>query len=192
MRDGMEKRRAAWLSNIKAVVAGAFELDAEYGRLCPSLGGKTRKDRNDALRTITRLATMVSVHIPTMAGLEKGGEFGFKAGLGFDVYKDETLVVCLALLLAARLEPNVSRSIFNVGDLNTYAARRDPAKALEIRSYFREDGVLHSFVVLGRASNLDEQCVRIREAIFNRIMGLPTDKTERFAEAESLVGRGVR
>jgi hypothetical protein len=137
---------------------------------------------------ISRLSKDNSGHIKRMSRLETN-EFGFRMGLGFDPYGNETLITCLALLLAARLEPGVARQVYAVGDLETLAARRDPVTALAIRSFFRADGVLHPLVTLGRALTLDETLVRMRESVFNRITGQDTDRTETVCEAESIAGR---
>jgi hypothetical protein len=199
MDQEIEKRRADWLGNVglKGVVEGAFEIEAEFGRLCPRLGGKSLEDQNDALQTIATISKRISTCIRHMADLEVDGSFGFKKAFGLDPYDNETLVTCMSLLAAARLEPKVARELYTVGEFSTFGARRDPVTSLGIRSFFREDGILHRFVVLqvGRGSvNLDEYAVRIRESVFNTIVGLKSgDRTELIAEAEGiLLGRTRR
>ena len=186
----IKRRRARWLAEIKCVAEGAFFIQAELGgRLCPLSGTRIQKHRNHALRQIARLSKGVSENIKRMSELEDGGGFGFKVGLGINPYGSEMLIICLALLTAARLDANVSHHIHVVGDLGTYVARRNPARALSVRSYFREDGVLYPSVSLFQASNVDRQVVRIRESAFNRIMGLPCDRTERMCDAKALIGK---
>jgi len=194
-KEELEQRRAKWLGiqGLKGVVQGAFSVESEMGRLCPSLGGNSNKVHNDALRQIANTTKSMVACMRRMENLEADGGFGFKVGLGFDPYTDPTLFVCVCLLLAARLEPSVGRHVSTVSDLTLYAGRRDGETCLRVRAFVRDDGILKNVVFLGGrfATCLDDMSVRLRERFYNATVGLPgNDKSEQMVEAECLVGRG--
>lgn len=190
MNQKQKDARREWLKAGKQVVECLMSIDAELNRICPRLGGQTGKDRRDTLRNICRLSENIESETAKMSRLEGSGGFGFKAALGFDPYGDGTLTATLILILLARADTNVARAAYAVSDICTLVARRDPEVAVMVRSYWREDGPLYRYCLIGRAATLDESSIRMRESVWNSIMGLPAgDRTERLAEAEGLVGK---
>jgi hypothetical protein len=57
---------------------------------------------------------------------------------------------------------------------------------------FRSDGTLFPYVCLGRYIVLDELTVTLKESVFNRVLGMPSDLVEVRCEAEALVGNNKR
>jgi hypothetical protein len=73
-----------------------------------------------------------------------------------------------------------------------YASVRNPSIALNVRNMFRSDGKLFPFISLGRYIVLDELTVTLRESVFNRIIGQPSDLVEQKCDAEALVGNNKK
>ena len=187
--NDLEQRRSLWLATGKQITEICFERESQLGDLCPQRTSLDQKTKNQALRKISVLSKEISKKVETLADIERDQGFGFGV-LGHD--PDELTVVVLSLLLAARLDASVARSIRTIQDVMDFTAVRNPSIALIVRNMFRSDGKLFQFISLGRYIVLDELPVTLRESVFNRILGQPSDLVEARCEAESLVGNNKR
>jgi hypothetical protein len=184
--DNIEQRRSQWLATGKQIVETCFAREAQLGDLCPQRANLLQKDKNQALRKISILSKEISKKVEALAEIERDQGFGFSKVLGNNA--DELSVVVLSLLLCARLDASVARSIRVVQDVMDYTAVRNPSIALQVRKMFRSDGTMFPFVTMGRNITLDELSVTLKESVLNRILGLPSDLVEARCEAEALLG----
>ncbi len=184
--DDMEKNRSLWLATGKQIIEMCFERESRLSDVCPQRTSLDSDTKKQAIRDIARLTGVISKKVQALADIERNQGFGFSVVLGRD--PDELTVVVLSLLLCARLDASVARSIRVVQDIVDFASVRNPSVALKVRSMFRGDGKLFPFVCLGRYITLDEMSVTLRESTTNRILGMPSDAVEARCEAEALVG----
>jgi hypothetical protein len=180
-----EQRRSQWLATIKQITEKCFERESRLSDVCPQRTSLDSNVKKQALKEIAMLSGEISKKVATLADIERDQGFGFGV-LGHA--QEELTVVVLSLLFAARLDASVGRSIRSIQDVMDYASVRNPSIALNVRNLFRSDGKLFPFISLGRYIVLDELTVTLRESVFNRIIGQPSDLVEQKCDAEALVG----
>jgi len=187
-KSDMEQHRSLWLATVKQVVEKCFARESQFSDLCPQRHLEETA-RIEALRKISTLSKQISQLVSKLKGIEQKGGLGFKIVLG-EVEELEMVVMCL--LLGSRLEVSVARSVRTIQDIMDFGGVRNPSISLQVRSMFRSDGRLFQFVSLGRYIVLDEMSVTLKESVFNRVLGMPSDLVEARCDAEALVGNNKR
>lgn len=184
-RDMTQRRE--WMRIVKTVVEKCIEREARLCDLCPERYGNAT-ERRESLTAIAERSKEIESFLQKLSLVEAESGIGFSVVLGRQ--PDELEALALSLLVAARLDAAAAHHIRSVRDVVNQCACRNPLVALEARCLFRTDSPLYPLVALGRGIVLDECPVSIREPVFNRIFGLPSDATEARCEAEILAGRG--
>ena len=187
-KNDIEQRRSLWLAAVKQVVEKCFERESQFSDLCPQRH-LDETTRTEALRKISTLSKDISQLVLKLEGIEQKGGLGFTVVLG-EVEELEILVMCL--LLGSRLEVSVARSVRTIQDVMDFVGVRNPSISLKVRSMFRSDGRMFPLVAMGRYIVLDELTVTLKESVFNKILGMPSDLVEARCDAEALVGNNKR
>ena len=165
-------RRNIWLGTVKDITDATQKRAALLSDLGMDdwLGDIEKVVKEKAIASLTEsidksCAEMISVE-------SEGKPFGVVALLKDE--PDQPVRHVLALMVAKGLKSDNQFS--TVGDLAGLVAGNDLSIALQVRSAFRNDGILREFVSFKPAESLDRfSGLRLREKSFNVMIGLAQD-----------------